>query len=145
MIPDISKRKNLTLVAFDPGVTTGVATFENGEYRNSYHLNETDLEKFCKARLKWSPQPDYIIIESFRIYAHKAQSLINDPMVTPQIIGKLKVWFDGYTIVEQSAAQAKGFFKAERLKEMGIWPKNRHERDAVKHALFGLYFNKEVK
>jgi predicted RNase H-like nuclease (RuvC/YqgF family) len=143
MIPDIKNRKPLNILSIDPGETSGLALFLRGELHSSFHLKINDLEEI-KQLLTGGSGFDYIIIESFRIYAHKAKSLTNDPMITPKIIGKLEEWFKGYKIVYQSASQAKGFFTNDRLKEMGLYVSNRHERDAIRHALYGLYFNKEV-
>lgn len=115
--------------------------FLEGEYLSSLHLHQKELRDFCLAQkiCKW----DYIIIEKFTLYPHKAKALINDPMLTPQIIGKIKEWFEGFKIVEQSAQVGKGFWTDTKLKAAGIWPHNRHERDAVRHALQFLYFGKE--
>jgi hypothetical protein len=143
MIPDISKCKPLNVVAFDPGILTGIAYFREGLLHTTEHLS---LEDLSMEYVAYQHYPlDYVIIESFRIYAHKAKSLTNDPMITPKIIGKLEEWFKDYKIVYQSASMAKGFFTDKRLKEMGLYVKNKHERDAIRHSLYALYFNKEVK
>jgi hypothetical protein len=145
VIPDISKRKPLNILSIDPGETSAFAFFVEGNYWRSWHVRyeELSIHRIKDEYPPWA-EFDYIIIESFRIYAHKAKSLTNDPMLTPKIIGKLEEWFKGYKIVYQSASMAKGFFTNDRLKEMGLYVKNKHERDSIRHGLYFLYFGKEI-
>lgn len=146
MILDKSKCKPLSIITFDPGKITGVAYFEKGEltYHKAYQ-EDCLSDVFFMPPLMEGRKDITVIIESFRLYSHKVESLTNDDLLTPQIIGRLKEWFKDFPIIMQSAAQAKGFFTNQRLKEMDLYVKNRHCRDAVRHGLYGLYFNKEVK
>lgn len=139
--------KSLNIIAFDPGISTGVSIFEQGDFINAYTFTERELEGYVRCINKGQVQLDYIIIEEFRLRQSKAAAQTNDPLYTPQLIGKLKEWFSKYTIVMQQPSVANGprFFTKKKVKELGIKWQSEHEYDAIVHGLYALVFNKEIK
>lgn len=135
--------RKLNVIAFDPGETTGIAIFKEGKYHSSKELNYLEILKYVRERTAYH---NYIfVIEQFRVYAHKANTLINNDLIPSQVIGELcgEARWQEIPVVLQSASQAKGFFTDAKLKALNLWPKSRHERDAIRLGLHYLCFGKD--
>jgi hypothetical protein len=132
------------LLALDPGRTTGWAFFHNGTYYRSGTVvgNAKQVKKLLD-----DSRPEVVVIESYRIYASKAQQHVHSDVPTLQLIGALKYICETHVppipVVFQTAAQGKGFSSDDKLKEWGFWPSGPgavHARDAIRHATHFLLF-----
>jgi hypothetical protein len=138
----------ITVAAWDPGATTG-----HFVYRTWYKQKEPDIaskawpqEELLRAAANDTDHFDYLvadvwIIESFRLYPHKAQAMSLDALLPVKVIGYLEVLarrLEIPKIVYQSAAEAKGLVDNERLKAYGWKLPTDHEKDAARHAIYFL-------
>lgn len=139
-----------TLLALDPGETTGYAFFEfvhgqapvlveYGQLKTK--TPEAADEEYDK--LFSRVQPEHVVLENYRVYGHKAQMHANNEMITSQNIGILKVIISkrklNYDM--QMASQAKGFCDDDKLRAWGVWHRGaKHARDATRHGIYwGLF------
>lgn len=147
------------LLCLDPGFTTGVAVFENGEL-SSWEQVTTIVQHTNGTTIKWADlvsllirvQPTLVVCENYRIYEHKLDQHSNSSVDTLRLIGGIDLLcsqgWDAFAppvpIVYQMATQAKGFCTDDKLKEWGYWQKGmRHSRDAIRHGCYYMLFNKE--
>jgi hypothetical protein len=86
----------MNIVAFDPGVTTGcvVAAYESGStflitraeeipWGGRFHGIKRILNFY---------NPEFIVVESFRLYPHKAQAQIGQDFPSAQVIGIIEAY-----------------------------------------------------
>jgi len=139
--------KGISVVAFDPGVTTGVfirTANGKGERAISFSYKEMlDTVAFTPAPSPTLLIADVWVIESFQLYKHKGM-MTKDALTPVEIIGMLKVLAKRLGIKEvifQTAQAAKGFVDDERLKSYGWTLRSPHQRDAARHAV--LYLSKK--
>ncbi|MDP2364069.1 MAG: hypothetical protein Q8M94_09900, partial [Ignavibacteria bacterium] len=84
------------------------------------------------------------VIESFSLYPWKARALSFNECLPAQIIGAIKFYTykKDLDLIFQNAGLVKGAITDEFLKRVSMnWTeklKNKHERDAAKHALYYL-------
>lgn len=81
----------MIIAAFDPGETTGVVVAEWQSGRD-FHLLLTGVipwnERFFQTKyILRQYRPDFIVVESFRLYRHKAESQIGKDFPSAQMIG----------------------------------------------------------
>ena len=136
-----------TLLAIDPGETTGYAIYKNGkiiceEIQVGLHnLKQIwDLIDSCKL--------DVVVCEDYIIYGSKAKMHAWNKLVTPQIIGAIRLSCEllKVPLYMQMASTAKGFCNDTKLKEWGFWIKGHdHSRDAIRHVIYFLLFHNERK
>jgi hypothetical protein len=132
-----SMHRNWNLLAFDPGLTTGVAVWSGvkEDEPSTWQLDVEQLWNFLNeefiqgtsARLTFICE-SYIISERTLKTSRQAWSL--------EIIGALKLcaYLGEHTLVMQQAAAAKRFAPNERLKAIGWYrPGRDHANDALRH------------
>ena len=128
-------------------------------YAEEYH---TDID-YWKAHLDLVrryegefPMQMAVVIEDYLLYAEKADSQINSRFETSQLIGVLKYWCTdkGIPVYMQTAGEVKNRWANPVLQGKGIIALkgrtyelcclrkhiNRHELDALRHALHFSYF-----
>lgn len=137
--------EGISVIAFDPGETTGFFTWFPNENTRPKHWTQTFDEMVGMAA---SPTNhfDYLksdawVIERFTLYKHKADSKINSTFPECEVIGMLRVAAKRLgipQIVFQSASEAKGLVDDERLATYGWNLPTPHERDAARHAVYFL-------
>ena len=144
------KKKGVTipkvLLALDPGETTGCCVFVDGnvsEFRQLATVNKKTrgyewsmIEEFID-----EINPDAVIIENYRIYAHKLEQHSSSDVPTLQLIGAIKYMLHKRNIPYklQMAQQAKGFVTDDKLKMWGMWDVgHKHARDACRHCVYYL-------
>ena len=91
---------------------------------------------------------DAVIIENYRIYAHKLEQHSSSDVPTLQLIGAIKYMLYKRNIPYklQMAQQAKGFVTDAKLKEWGMWDiGHKHARDACRHCVYYLVSQKPKK
>lgn len=150
-----------TLLALDPGETTGYALFEATEtdviLRDAGQLETWPFEKtltsFEEALTQAFPirkedEPthhgrDVVLFESYNVYAHKLQQHTHSSVPTIQIIGCLQTLCFQRKLVHctQTAQVGKGFCKDDKLKTWGFYLEGKkHARDATRHGCYFLLF-----
>lgn len=135
-----------TLLAFDPGEVTGCCVFKDGkpvEFRQLPTVNKKtrDYEWSIIEEFIDEIKPDAVIIENYRIYAHKLEQHSSSDVPTLQLIGAIKYMLFKRNIPYklQMAQQAKGFVTDAKLKEWGMWDiGHKHARDACRHCVYYL-------
>lgn len=130
-----------TLLALDPGDTLGYAVFKDGTLADKGHIPGTIRAITDLLDLH---EPDTIVAEEYRIYAHKAAEHIGSTIPTLRLIGAIELLCDQRAIplLFQSAQLAKGFMTDEKLREWSYFPKTqRHAADAVRHGCYAILFN----
>ncbi len=146
------------LLSLDPGETTGWSIWDCNQMPHmGYRMVECgQLPTWDKDNhtiitcVKRFPElldfnPDYVIMESYRVYEWKADSHSWSDVPTLRIIGSMETRFIDRDIPYsmQTAQQAKGFVKDEMLKQWGFYERGqRHSRDSMRHALYFLLFGK---
>ena len=142
-----------TLLAFDPGEVTGCCVFKDGkpvEFRQLPTVNKKtrDYEWSIIEEFIDEIKPDAVIIENYRIYAHKLEQHSSSDVPTLQLIGAIKYMLFKRNIPYklQMAQQAKGFVTDAKLKEWGMWDiGHKHARDACRHCVYYLVSQKPKK
>lgn len=131
------------IIAFDPGVTTGVAWTTFGD-----EIDATQITGGAIGVWEWLEKtqdaagfPDVIVYEKF-LYQRR-DKVVLDPV---EVIGVIKLWAHQNVIPIQglTAAQAKGFWSDKKLKTVGVYETGlKHANDAIRHLLYYLSFGQE--
>lgn len=131
------------ILAVDPGKTIGLCKAELHRVKGS-----TWEMLLTTATLQWPGQvealekllvfSDALIVETWRLRANTAKSLIGSDMVGPQVVGYLVGWatLNDRQVTWQHPADAMEltqFVKSNIPDEQ--WPRTEHERDAIKHVI----------
>lgn len=139
-----------TLLAIDPGETTGYALFQYGHDRSR---PPTLLQSGqC---LLWGPIPyiivtvDRIVIERFLLLPGVALAQTGSEFPAVQVLGVVRFLAETHQIpmvVQNPLGNVNTFFSDRRLRECGYVPKGplsarRHACDAIRHGLQYLHFS----
>jgi len=132
----------LNLLAIDPGKHTGIVEIRDNALFKASTLSPKEIHE----SLIYGHWVYYKIwvIERFSLYPWKSRVLSFSECLPAQIIGAIKLYTHQQNIklILQTAGTIKGAITDEQLKERKIcWYeklKNKHERDAAKHALYFL-------
>lgn len=146
-----------TLLALDPGETTGYAIFYcvGWEVRLIKYgqLPCTPLEKGIEAIREVIKETQQIssrdvpacdvrvVYEDYKVYAWKANAHSWESLHTPQLIGCIRMACkdNNIPVSTQMAQQPKGFVTDEKLHQWGFYQKGvKHARDAIRHGLYYL-------
>ena len=138
------------LICFDPGKTTGWCTFVDGRldhYGQIEHCYDDDnIDVSGVLKLLQEEQPDFILYEDYKVYAHKLTRHTFNPVFTLRLIGAIETYSQMNNIPthKQMAVTAKNFCTDDKLKQWGFWePGMRHARDAIRHGCYFLLFFKK--
>jgi hypothetical protein len=129
------------IVAFDPGGTTGWASFQKPNTRDGYHCGQIKIDRVW-AKLDEAKLAAHML-EAPLTVVYERFNFIPKPKVvlTPvEVIGIIKEWCRQNSIrpIPQQPSQRK-WYTDERLKGMGVWhPGLPHAMDAMRHLLFYL-------
>lgn len=138
-----------TLLALDPGETTGATCFtcskEDAVCCYGGQIKTWPLEEGIVAfsELLKNLNPTQVVFESYQVYEWKTKDHTWSDIPTVQIIGMIKTLLilNRIPFSTQTAQVAKGFCDDAKLKEWGYWlPGIRHARDAIRHACYYLLF-----
>ncbi len=135
-----------TTLCFDPGHTTGWATFKGLLLMETGEIDTNDIEKATHEieLLISEHDPCAIVIEDYRVYRWRAKHHAGSDMLTTRVIGcieTLAIICHIPVIVKQPAHVAKGFCTDKKLREWEYYRKGeKHARDAVRHGCFYLLF-----
>ncbi len=131
------------ILCLDPGITTGWAYFKDGdlvacgqELTASVVQVVPLLERFPF---------DALVVEGYRIYAHKIAEHVGSSVYTLQLIGAIELWRalvrPDSIAVTQYASQAKPFVTDDKLKRWSFYQRGqKHARDAIRHGCYYLVF-----
>jgi hypothetical protein len=162
------------IVAFDPSGnwhegkgTTGVCiAWSRGEL---FRVDEIQAVKFKTPEEYWNAHIKLlenilettgdleVVMEGFRLYAHKKDQQTNSMFETPMLIGIIRhwCWCNGVPLKIQYAVEVKNRWSDEILLRNGYITKkgnfryfknqvlNNHKTDAIRHALHYLTFTRE--
>lgn len=140
----------LTVLAFDPGGTTGWARYkadkivspdgvaeyfnekwEFGHLEGDHHSKLVFLIEFSRTEIF------HLVTESFEFRQGTTRRTGLD-LSSKEYIGVMKHWCqeNDVKLNQQTAALAKVFVTDKKLKAMDLWSKNKHSRDAARHLIF---------
>lgn len=131
-----------TILALDPGETTGVAIWEGSLERvEMFQLETKDVgQAFDTLReVVCHFKPDHIRAEEYRVYNWMAESHSWSVLHTPQLIGAIRVLahLEKVPLTLKLAQHAKATWNDSVLKQSGCYtPGLKHARDACRHLLF---------
>lgn len=129
------------ILAVDPGDRNcGVAVYDGEKLTQAKNLTPKELFEILE-----QDEFDVILVESFRLFPKMTSHLIFSKMRTVEIIGVVKyIGEKRNKVVTEQPPHIKKLFSDEFLKEVNMWNKNRHVRDAIRHILYFLKFRKGV-
>ena len=140
-----------TLIALDPGETTGVTVVhvpfsqDSIDIRHQCQIKSWPLERFIGDfnTMLALYKPEFVVFESYHVYAWRLNEHTFSEVPTIQIIGSLQTLCHLQKIPygEQTAQTGKAFWTDERLKTFGVFKTGeKHARDSLRHALQYLVF-----
>lgn len=138
------------LLCFDPGKTTGWCVFVDGKLDHwgqlpeCYDKDNVNLQPMLDLFEK--EQPDYILYEDYKVYAHKLERHTFNPVFTVRLIGAIETWAQMHKVPthKQMAVTAKSFVTDDKLKTWQFWDRGmKHARDAIRHGCYFLLFYKK--
>lgn len=136
------------LLCLDPGETTGWALYEHGKLTSAGQVATKDSWNIISDLFE-EKNPTHVVYENYRVYSHKLDRHAFSEVYTLRLIGVIEFLCDVvYRIPydNQMAQQAKGFVTDEKLKHWGYYNMGpKHARDAMRHGVYYLLFNKELK
>ena len=124
----------MRVLVFDPGDHNGWCLMESNPIELVVSGELPDWHGVLELIEEY--KPSIIVFESFQLYAWKAQSLSWNTFLPVEVIGVIKYLAEerGIPCISQGPAERK-FFTDEKLKELGMWEKSKHARDAVRHGM----------
>jgi len=137
-----------TLIAVDPGETTGYAIFIDTHLRYYVQIASKDIWEVAKWLETFTKKfhPKVIVVEDYRVYSWRAKQHTWSDLFTPRLIGGLEVLCGMHDVplIKQQPQVAKGFCTDDKLKSWGFWVKGQpHVRDAIRHGCYYILFNKQ--
>jgi len=138
-------------IAFDPGMTTGVAWREPSETFDITTYGDGPTTQTFLGDLRatqWPGESIVVVLDGFHKGYGITEVIIEDftsrpgPAVNlsaPRTIGRIEAWCDerGIDPIMQYPSAAKGVVTNDRLRAMGGWKRGEaHSRDALRHLLY---------
>lgn len=152
------KYENITFMGIDPGATTGVTVVKGLVVKDKNQLDTgkgNDFKYQAKSLFDYLDEhkPDYIVCEDYRVYEDKADIHIGIKLYTPELIGMIKAWAylnDCEVIMQPAILIKRGFVTNDKVKSWGHGKvkgghSKNHWHDALKHLMYALLFNKDLK
>lgn len=143
-----------TLLIVDPGITVGWAIFMEtrlthyGQLRVASTNPTLEQLRAPMEKLLYEFEPDYVLAEEYRIYAHKTQQHANSTVPTLKQVTILEQLCNeqGIPFCLQGASRGKGFVTNDRLREWGWYQRGQpHANDAIRHGAHYLLFGPPKK
>lgn len=137
------------LLALDPGETTGYAVFNTSNFIRGGQLSTSDpqgaLIAFTELFDQWVPT--MVVMEEYRVYAHKTAQHAGSSLSTPRLIGMLETLCHQRAVPyhKQGAGIAKGFVKNDHLRAWEMWSVGmKHALDATRHGAYFILFPPKI-
>ena len=145
---DFGGKKEVVVVAFDPGKAVGVAMCfldrgDDGFWTPQVFTCELVWPGDAKRIRGFLLSANLTVCEDFRVTAAKAMSIVGDVLYSAQVIGWLigLAELGGIPGPVLQSPEAKSRFSGEEISEkLGYWPTSPrdHEGDALKHLIYYL-------
>lgn len=127
----------MRLMAFDPGVTTGVA-WTTPQGTETAHIKGDLAHKMVWDVLE-NYKPEKIVCERFNY--QRRDKVVLEPV---SIIGAVKTWYEvrgislgSRSLTLQTPSQAMNLWTDSKLQKIGLWEPGRpHAMDALRHLLY---------
>ena len=133
-----------TILALDPGETTGWALFENQNLVKSGQISTWPMKHAVSELSKLLLEdPTHVVYEQYRVYSWKSDDHKWSNVPTLHIIGCIETLsiLRGNSYSDQSAQVAKNFCTDEKLQRWDFYKTGeRHARDAIRHGCYYLLF-----
>lgn len=125
------------ILAVDPGVTTGMATFdtETKKWRR-WQIGPEDHHELLWDEMR---EVDELVCEDFNFRPNPNRRKVI--LKSVEYIGVMKLYSSGHgaPLRIQLPSQAKGLWTDDKLKKLGLWePSLKHAMDATRHMLYYL-------
>ena len=146
-----------TLVALDPGGTTGYAIFNHLTLQEAGQLDTGSQEEALKLfepllgvgdrDRNRNRNIDAVVMEDHRVYQNRIEQHAGSSLSTPRLIGMIETLCLQHSIPwhKQPASMPKQFVTDEKLKAWGLYlPGKRHARDAIRHACYFILFPPKI-
>lgn len=129
-----------TLLAIDPGGTTGYAIFRDLELTKTGQCigTHTNMRKLIEI-----VEPDVVVCEDYLIYAWAMKTHKWSRVPTLRLIGGIEFKCEelGLPLHFENAQPVKGFVTDKRLKEWNYYKEGLpHARDSIRHGCYYLIF-----
>lgn len=139
-----------TLVALDPGNTTGYSVFsfsEEGKMSllEAGQLATADVDSATReySELFRKYNPAYIVMEDYRVYGWKVNQHAFSDVLTLRLVGAIETICSIMKIPysKQMAQIAKQFSTDHKLQAWNLYIKGqKHARDSIRHAIYWTLF-----
>lgn len=156
LVQTVMPRKRNQVLAFDPGETTGIVYLEIN-LTDKIHLEYGQLKtptieeavfevkNIIKEFINMTdPNIRKMVIENYRVYGWKAESHAWDSLTTAKLVGVLQslALFSDTPCTLRMAHTPKYACNDQNLKSWGfdIPPKDKHAKDALRHALYEIFW-----
>ncbi len=122
----------MSIVALDPGISTGIAIYFDNKYTFKTIVN--DLDVIYKFLIK--ENPEVIVYEAFK---HRPR-MDKAELYSAEVIGVVKLYAQQYRVPTDNylPSQAKAFWDMSKIKRLRLWKPGRayiHEMDALRVLL----------
>jgi len=137
---NVKDANKLFVLAFDPGTTTGWASFLKPNDRDGYESGQIEdgclpVWQFLDTMNALDPEfiPDVIVCESFQ-YRPKLDKAVLSPV---EVIGVIKLWCHNNKVKLQFQTPGQRmWWDDNKLKRMQVYKPNKpHANDAMRHLL----------
>lgn len=131
------------ILCFDPGGTTGIAQYAGLNIFRTHHLgpgvHHLELWNFL---LKY--RPSMVIYEEFQYQRRELDKGVSLEIISREYIGIIRLYAEMVNIrCHKSTLNKLKFWDDTKLKKVNLWSSVIHERDALRHLLYYLSFDKE--
>jgi len=138
-----------TVLALDPGETTGWALFREGHLVDKGQIEHRDQGGMSRQimELVTVHNPTTLVVEDYRVYASKAKTHSWSSLFTPKLLGAIEFICNLQKVqIVLQMASSKQFCTDEKLKQWHYYSKGTpHANDAVRHGCYYLLFHKRRK
>lgn len=150
----------VTVLAFDPGGTTGWAAWRGDKIVNPDGIPEYFNEQWWSGEI--GPEPHHMkVVELCELMRTEVFHLVTESfefrqgttkrtgldLSSKEYIGVMTLWCDqnGVQLHQQTAALGKGFITDRKLKAMNLYDTGmKHARDAKRHLLYYMINNMQM-
>lgn len=122
-------------LSFDPGKGTGVTGYDAKYYLQfMWTIHADDVVKF----LACFDHISLIVMENYRVFAHKAKAHINSDLLTVRVIGRIESWCENkdITLIPQAPSIKTTAYKWAKKKPLPKSNPRNHALDAHVHFIF---------
>lgn len=127
------------LIVFDPGKSTGWASFLDGKLKDYGIIRGLDaFNDFVREYVLLNGTPDVVLYETFHLFPNKAQRQAGSDMPASQVIGKIDLWASliGAKVEKQNSSILSIAQKWSKVKV----PTNHNESHGIVALNHGMYW-----